>query len=71
MRAGEAREPFVGQAGMTALDWVIIAVVVFSVLMAAAQGFIYEAFSLARSGAGIFACGLGILEGGELVRALR
>jgi membrane protein required for colicin V production len=31
---------------MTALDWLMIAVVVLSVLVAAAQGFIYEAFSL-------------------------
>lgn len=32
---------------MTVLDWVLIGVVVFSVLLAALRGFLYEAFSLA------------------------
>ncbi|MBI2677800.1 MAG: CvpA family protein [Candidatus Koribacter versatilis] len=32
---------------MTALDWVLVAVVAFSVLFAALRGFLYEAFSLA------------------------
>src|SRR5438105_10714175 len=32
---------------MTAFDWVLLAVVAFSVLLAALRGFLYEAFSLA------------------------
>jgi membrane protein required for colicin V production len=37
---------------MTAADWLILAVIVFSVLVAAAQGFMYEVFSLAGVVAG-------------------
>lgn len=32
---------------MTTLDWILLAVVAFSVLLAALRGFLYEAFSLA------------------------
>ena len=32
---------------MTGLDWVIVAIVLFSALVAASQGFMYEVFSLA------------------------
>ncbi|MBZ5629204.1 MAG: CvpA family protein [Acidobacteriia bacterium] len=37
---------------MTGADWLIIAVILFSVLVAAAQGFMYEVFSLAGVVAG-------------------
>jgi membrane protein required for colicin V production len=34
---------------MTALDWIIVAILFLSVLLATAQGFVYELFSLAGS----------------------
>ncbi len=37
---------------MTGIDWVIIAVILFSAMIAASQGFMYEAFSLAGVVAG-------------------
>jgi membrane protein required for colicin V production len=37
---------------MTGADWLIVAVIVFSVLVAASQGFMYELFSLAGTVAG-------------------
>jgi len=37
---------------MTGIDWVIVAIILFSALIAASQGFMYEAFSLAGVVAG-------------------
>ena len=44
---------------MTALDWILIAVVVLSVLLAALRGFLYEIFSLAGVIAGFIVAAWG------------
>ena len=56
---------------MTGVDWLIVAVILFSAVVAASHGFFYEIFSLCRSGSRLSARGLGIWPGGALVLALR
>ena len=56
---------------MTALDWIIVAILFLSVLLATAQGFVYELFSLAGSVARLSAGGLELQALWRVAVALR